>query len=178
MYSRSKNWPVVLSFEFGQQHYNEILITLGRLFRAEILKLILGGLQQKLESWVPTDLCVRSMLEENHGKCWSNWPVAGPSGCRLPSDVQTNPNGSPHCAVENLQTFTADILVTLRWDEQQMRNNPRLYSLQSNNNVICHFTVRPVRGGPNKRPTQECNNGTCWYSLHVQTWRLKYSVLK
>jgi len=68
--------------------------------------------------------------------------------------------------------------VTVRWDEQQMRNNHRSYSLQSNNNIICHFTVFPVRGDPNKWPTQECNSGTCSYSLHVHTWRLKYNVLK
>jgi len=35
---------------------------------------------------------------------------------------QTNPNGSPHCAVEKLQTFGADILVTVRWDDQQYRH--------------------------------------------------------
>ena len=68
VYGRRKNLAVGLSFEFRRQHYDEILITLGRLFRAEILKLILGRLQQKLEFWVPTDLCMRSMLEENHGK--------------------------------------------------------------------------------------------------------------
>jgi hypothetical protein len=77
---------------------------------------------------------------------------------------QMNPNGSPHCAAENLQAFGTDILVTVRWDEQQMRNNHRLYSLQSNNNIICHFSVCPVRGGPNRWPIQECNNGICWYS--------------
>jgi len=68
VYSRRKNRAIGLSFEFWRLHYDEILITLGRLFRAEIVKLILGGLQQKLEFWVPTDLCMRSMLEENHGK--------------------------------------------------------------------------------------------------------------
>jgi len=32
---------------------------------------------------------------------------------------QTNPNGSPHCAVENLQMFGTDILVTVRWEEYE-----------------------------------------------------------
>jgi hypothetical protein len=63
-----KNRAIGLSFEFWRQHYDEILITLGRLFRAEIVTLILGGLQQKLEFWVPTDLCMGCMFEENHGK--------------------------------------------------------------------------------------------------------------
>ena len=31
----------------------------------------------------------------------------------------TNSNGSPHCAVENLQTFGTDILVTVRWEEYE-----------------------------------------------------------
>ena len=60
------NWA---EFVFGGQHCDEILVTLGRLFRAEILKLILGGLRQKHTFWVPADLSMCCMLEENHGKC-------------------------------------------------------------------------------------------------------------
>jgi hypothetical protein len=43
-------------------------------------------------------------IEENDGKPWSSWPIAGPSGCRLTSSQQTgikysNPNISPYLAI-------------------------------------------------------------------------------
>jgi len=34
-----------------------------------ILKLILGALHKKHKFLVPAELCMCSMLEENHGKC-------------------------------------------------------------------------------------------------------------
>jgi hypothetical protein len=42
-------------------------------------------------------LSIGSRIEENHGKLWSIWPVAGPSGCKLTSSQQSgikyaNPN--------------------------------------------------------------------------------------
>jgi hypothetical protein len=42
-----------------------------------------------------------SRTEENHGKPWSSWPVAGPSGCKLTSSQETgvkyaNPNIGPY----------------------------------------------------------------------------------
>jgi hypothetical protein len=42
-------------------------------------------------------LSICSRIEENHGKPWSSWPVAGPSGCKLTSSQQpgfkkANPN--------------------------------------------------------------------------------------
>jgi hypothetical protein len=60
-----------------------------------------------------------SSIEENHGKPWSSWPVAGTSGCKLTSSRQSgtkhaNPNVSPFlgvalvekkCTCMLLQTF-------------------------------------------------------------------------
>jgi hypothetical protein len=45
-------------------------------------------------------LSICSGTKENHGKPWSSWPVAGPSGCKLTSSQQsvikyTSPNTSP-----------------------------------------------------------------------------------
>jgi hypothetical protein len=47
----------------------------------------------------PLSVCSRT--KENHGKPWSSWSVAGPSGCRLTPSQQSsiefaNPNVSPY----------------------------------------------------------------------------------
>jgi hypothetical protein len=34
-------------------------------------------------------LSIRSGTKENHGKPWSSWPVAGPSGCKLTSSQKS-----------------------------------------------------------------------------------------
>jgi hypothetical protein len=34
-------------------------------------------------------LSIRSGTKENHGKPWSSWPVAGPSGCKLTTGQQS-----------------------------------------------------------------------------------------
>jgi len=85
------------------------------------LDLILGGLHQKHAVWVGTE-----HLLEGSGKPLSTWPVAGPSGCRLPSDQQsevqqTNPNSSPHCAVAYmLRTYRAVNTLRLRYTNQSV----------------------------------------------------------
>jgi hypothetical protein len=35
------------------------------------------------------ELCICSRIEENHGKHWWSWSVAGPSGCKLTSSQQS-----------------------------------------------------------------------------------------
>jgi hypothetical protein len=50
-------------------------------------------------------LSVCSRTEENHGKPWWNWPVAGPSGYKLTSSQESdikyaNPNICPYLAVD------------------------------------------------------------------------------
>jgi hypothetical protein len=65
-------------------------------------------------------LSICSGTKENHGKPWSSWPVAGPSGCRLTSSQQSgikyaSPNTSPYLRffsfppplLFSLKTFTS-----------------------------------------------------------------------
>jgi hypothetical protein len=41
-------------------------------------------------------LCICPGTKESHGKPWSSWPVAGPSGCKMTSSQQSgSPNTSP-----------------------------------------------------------------------------------
>jgi hypothetical protein len=53
--------------------------------------------------------------------------LAGRRTLRMQADClltfkQTNRHGSPHCAVESLQTFSADILVTVRGDDETLQH--------------------------------------------------------
>jgi hypothetical protein len=71
-------------------------------------------------------LSICSKIEENHGKPWSSWPVAGPSGCKLTSSQQSgikyaNPNVSPYLCVPALFEikvyifFIPFLLTPLNW---------------------------------------------------------------
>jgi hypothetical protein len=57
----------------------------------------LGGLQvkhvMKRGIWVPTDC---SETKENHGRPWSSWLVAGPSGYKLTGIKYMSPNISSY----------------------------------------------------------------------------------
>jgi hypothetical protein len=107
----------------------------------------MGGLQVKHAVqrgiWVPTQ-----HLLWDHGKSYSSWPVAGPSGCKLTASQQssikyTSPNISPYlcCCVFLLVSF----LFSIFFD--------KLFSLQL---MLCaydldkHQTVYNTRGR-NKR---------------------------
>jgi hypothetical protein len=45
------------------------------------------GMQCNVEFGANSVFVLRT--EENHGKRWSSWPVAGPSGCVLTSSQQS-----------------------------------------------------------------------------------------
>jgi hypothetical protein len=75
------------------------------------------SMRRNLKYWYQLSICSRT--EENQGKAWSNWPVAGPSGCELTSSHQSgvkyaNPNISPYIAValfENVYRFALQSFV-------------------------------------------------------------------
>jgi hypothetical protein len=59
----------------------------------------MGSMQCNVEFGYQLSIC--SETKVNHGKPWSNWPVAGPSECKLTSSQQSgmnsaNPNISPY----------------------------------------------------------------------------------
>jgi hypothetical protein len=84
-------------------------------------------------------LSICSRIEENHGKTWSIWPVAGPSGCKLTSSPALNTRTSklvPICALALFERkvyifllhffFYMDIL-----DEQQLNSSLTLLLITS-----------------------------------------------
>jgi hypothetical protein len=81
VYSRRKPWATGPNFEFGWKHYDEIMITLGMLFRAEVLKFSLGGLQQKHNFWLPTRGKPRKLVIKLAGRR-TFWPVVRRSNRR------------------------------------------------------------------------------------------------
>jgi hypothetical protein len=74
------------------------------------------SLQCNMEFGYQLSIC--SGTKENHGKTWSSWPVAGPSGCKMTSSQQSginymSPNASPYLFFENitLQNITKIVSV-------------------------------------------------------------------
>jgi hypothetical protein len=78
-------------------------------------------------------LSICSGTKENHGKCWSSWPVAGPSGCKLTSSPQfgtkyASPNTSPYLCFfsfpflwNHLQVFFTKIVSLYNLDKHKNR---------------------------------------------------------
>jgi hypothetical protein len=50
----------------------------------------MGSMPCHVEFGYQVSIC--SETKENHGKSWSSWPVAGPSGCKLTTSQQSGTN--------------------------------------------------------------------------------------
>jgi hypothetical protein len=85
-------------------------VSVGRNFQCYHWESCMGSMQCNVEIGYQLSIC--SGIKENHGKPWSSWPVAGPSGCKLASMQQSgiksaSPNISPYlcCCVFLLFCF-------------------------------------------------------------------------
>jgi hypothetical protein len=85
----------------------------------------MGSMQCNVEFGYQVSIC--SETKENHGKPWSRWPVAGPSGCKLTSSQQSSikPRALalvPFCAVallfKRLQVlvYTSFVCIWFGWE--------------------------------------------------------------
>jgi hypothetical protein len=73
-------------------------VSAGRNFQSYHWEGCMGCMECNVEVGYQLSIC--SGTKENHGKPWSSWPVAGPSGCKVTSIQQSgiisaNPNKSP-----------------------------------------------------------------------------------
>jgi hypothetical protein len=97
--SGRKDILIILSLYYGQIWTNIGKATLGRNFDITSTRVACVPCSTTWDSGYQLSICYR--IEENHGKPWSTWPVAGPSGCKLTSSQQSginyaNPNVSPY----------------------------------------------------------------------------------
>jgi hypothetical protein len=74
------------------------------------------SIQSNVEFGYQLSIC--SGTKENHGKPWSSWPVAGPSGCKLTSSQQSgtehaNPSISPWLCRYFNEVFMVTIFITV-----------------------------------------------------------------
>jgi hypothetical protein len=87
-----------IPYEQGDPAQSQSHVSAGRNFQCYHWEGCMGSMQCNVKFGYQLSIC--SGTKENHGKPWSCWPVAGPSGCKLTSSQQSgiksaNPNISP-----------------------------------------------------------------------------------
>jgi hypothetical protein len=91
-------------------HYGKIWTNIGRAKLGRYFDVTSGraACEARSATWNSGyQLSIYSRIEENHGKPWSSWQVAGPYGCKLTSSQQfgikyANPNVTPCLCVPAL----------------------------------------------------------------------------